>query len=148
VLIALTTLISCGESITPGKLKGNTYNIDEYYIVDGLDYATWLNLGDINKNSFTGVSGTWSFTKDDKSTINMNYLVPNIFNPEELFQAQLFDVGELVMNGRQDFFDVDWQNAGYNQYFVAENGGKTLTIAWDVPIGFEGQVHFIVMTKD
>jgi len=78
----------------------------------------------------------------------MNYLVPNIFNPEELFQAQLFDVGELVMNGRQDFFDVDWQNAGYNQYFVAENGGKTLTIAWDVPIGFEGQVHFIVMTKD
>ena len=43
---------------------------------------------------------------------------------------------------------MDWQNAGYNQYFVAENGGKTLTIAWDVPIGFEGQVHFIVMTKD
>ena len=97
LFFSLIILFSCGESISPRKLKGKSYTITSYYIVDGLDYATWLNIGDINKLDQPVVRGTWSFTKDDESTLSLTYLTPNFFDPTMMEEVTYMQEGILDM---------------------------------------------------
>ncbi len=149
VLVLLST--ACNkQKIGPGKLKGETYTVQDVAVYEGTNYATWKNThegGTMDGGwNITSSEGFMSFTKEGEADFNI--VAQNTAPGGQVNTIQHVNSGgTLVMDGRQDWFDIDGGTLGYEQYFIQEKNGKELIIVWENLHGQYGEVYFFKVKR-
>ncbi|UTW61964.1 hypothetical protein KFE98_18425 [bacterium SCSIO 12741] len=138
------------EKIGPGKLKGKTYTVQDVAVYEGTNYATWKNTheggtmdGGLN---VTSSEGFMAFSDDGIADFNITVTITGSDGQASNYQ-HVNAGGSLVMDGRQDWFDIDGGTLGYEQYFIQERKGKELIVVWENLHGQYGEVFFFKVKR-
>ena len=150
IVLAILSMACSKEKVSPGKLKGKTYTVKDVAVYEGTNYATWKNThegGAMDGGwNITSSEGHMSFSDDGAADFNIVAKYMATDGQSSSFQ-HVNSGGTLVMDGRQDWFDIDGGNLGYQQYFIEEKKGKELIIVWENLHGQYGEVFFFKVKR-